>query len=433
MSPSKRYAKKQAKARQRHRLQAQERLERDRRQAQRAAEALHRALEDLALPETVVAELEGRLRSQHKLLSKIVGVMFPPLFGCRTPAELCRVRGWDKNWPSRLLGALPKRSWLKRLRRLGLEVIEPLWRHVASKSPATQSRWQWTWVFDDSVFRKYGEQLGLVGTWWSGQHKRVLAGIDGLLLGVVIGNGRLVVPVDFVIRRPDPVGPGAPCRAKVTWARMMLDERLAALERHGLQLPPPLVVADSWFGDSKLMQHVHDGHQGIVLVEGKQSYVFTLADGQQVKGHDLIHGEGWRWQQHPWEAGVSYVRLQATSPTYGQVTVVIVDEPGQDRFSLLCLETERSAPQLIRRWRRRSWIEFVFRTLKHLLATESCQVHSEDAYYGHLVLRLMGSFILFYTSRVICKGHLTMEEIIFRLKHYWRFVDLEALGLQALS
>ena len=55
------------------------------------------------------------------------------------------------------------------------------------------------------------------------------------------------------------------------------------------------------------------------------------------------------------------------------------------------------------------------------------------AYYGHLVLRLMGSFVLFYTSRVICKGCLTMEEIIFSLKHYWRLVDLEALGLQALS
>jgi hypothetical protein len=26
-----------------------------------------------------------------------------------------------------------------------------------------------------------------------------------------------------------------------------------------------------------------------------------------------------------------------------------------------------------------------------------------------------------------------MEEIIFSLKHYWRFVDLEALELQALS
>ena len=88
---------------------------------------------------------------------------------------------------------------------------------------------------------------------------------------------------------------------------------------------------------------------------------------------------------------------------------------------------------MIRRWRRRPWIEFVFRTLKQLLAAEACQVHSEDAYYGHLVLRLMGCFVLFYTSRVICQGELTMEEIIFSLKHYWRFVDAEALGLQALS
>jgi hypothetical protein len=57
-------------------------------------------------------------------------------------------------------------------------------------------------VGDDSAFKKYGEPLGLVGTWWSGQEKRVLSGIDGVLLVVVIGNGKLVVPVDFAIRRP---------------------------------------------------------------------------------------------------------------------------------------------------------------------------------------------------------------------------------------
>jgi hypothetical protein len=432
MSPSKRYAKKQAQARQRRRLLAHERLERDKRQAQRAAEALHHALEDLRLPETVVAEIEGRLRSQQKLLGKIVGVMFPPLFGCRTTAERCRVRGWDKQWPSRLLGALPKRSWLKRLRRLGLEVLVPLWRHVATKSPATQSRWQWTWVIDDSVFKKYGQQLGLVGTWWSGQHKRVVAGIAGLLLVVVIGDGKLVVPVDFAIRRPDPEGAGAPCRDKLSWARTMLDERLAALRNRGLALPPPIITGDSWFGDSKLMTYVHQQHQGTLLVEGKTTYSFRLANGRQVKGHALIEGV-WPWRAHPWEPGVPYVRLRATSPTYGAVTSVIVDEPGQERFSLLCVETTLSGPQLIRRWRRRHWIEFVFRVLKHLLATEACQVHTEDASYGHLVLRLMASFVLFYTSRVICKGCLTMEEISFSLKHYWRFVDLEALELQALS
>jgi hypothetical protein len=181
MSPAKRYAKKQAKARQRRRQNAQQRLEHDRRQAQQAAEALHQALEELGLPETLVSEIESRLQSQQKLLGKIVGVMFPALFGCRTPSELCRVRGWDKNWPSRLWHALPKRSWLKRLRRLGLEVLVPLWRHVEGKSEATQSCWQWTWAVDDSVFHKYGEQLGLVGRWWSGQQHRVLSGIDGLL------------------------------------------------------------------------------------------------------------------------------------------------------------------------------------------------------------------------------------------------------------
>jgi hypothetical protein len=239
MSPLKRYAKKQAKARARRRHSTQERFERDQRQAQRAAEGLQQALEELGLPETIVAEIEGRLRNQQKLLGKIFGVMFPALFGCRTPSELCRVRGWDKNWSSRLLRALPKRSWLKRLRRLGLEVLEPLWRHVHDKSQATQSRWQWTWVWDDSVFHKYGEQLGLVGRWWSGQQKRVLSGIDGLLLLVVIGDGRLVVPVDFAIRRPDPIGPGAPCRDKLSWARVLLDERLAALRRRGLVLPLP--------------------------------------------------------------------------------------------------------------------------------------------------------------------------------------------------
>src|SRR3712207_8101880 len=52
---------------------------------------------------------------------------------------------------------------------------------------------------------------------------------------------------------------------------------------------------------------------------------------------------------------------------------------------------------------------------------------SEDAYYGHLVIRLMGCFVLFYTSRVVCKGRLTIEEIIFSLKHYWCFVDCEVL------
>jgi hypothetical protein len=432
MSPTQRYAKKQAKASKRRRHTAQERLARDRRQAQQAAKALQQALDDLGLPADLVTEIEGRLRSQQKLLGKIVGVICPPLFGCRTNTELCRMRGWDKNLPSRLLSALPKRSWLKRLRRLGVDVLVPLWRHAANASAATRSRWQWTSVGDDSVFKKYGEQLGLVGTWWSGQEHRVLSGIDGVLLVVVIGEGKLVVPVDFAIRRPDPPGPGAPCRDKLCWMQSMLDSRLAAFRRRGVALPPPMIIADSWFSDSKLMRHVATTHQGTFLVEGKSTYSFELPDGRQVKGHDLQH-RVWPWRHSEQVPGVRYARLRATSPTYGTVTLIVVEEPGNEQFYVMCLDTVMSGPRLIRAWKRRYWIEYCFRTLKHLLATGACQVHSEEAYYGHLVLRLMGCFVLFYASRVRCKGRLTMEEIIFSLKHYWRFVDCEALELKALS
>jgi hypothetical protein len=428
-----RYAKQRAQARRRRYRTAHERLARDRRQAQHAAEALQQALDALGLPEDLVTEIAGRLRSQHKRLGKIVGVMCPPLCGCRTNSELCRIRGWDKNRPTRLLGALPKRSWSKRLRRLGLEVLSPLWRHAASKSEATRSRWQWTWVADDSGFKKYGEQLGLVGTWWSGQEHRVLSGIDGVLLAVVIGDGKLVVPVDFAIRRPDPQGPGAPCRDKLHWVQVMLDGRVAALRRRGVVLPAPMVVADSWFSDSQLMRHVAATHEGTLLVAGKSTYVLALPDGRQVNGHDLQTPSAWAWRHSPQTPGVRYARLRATSPTYGAVTITIVKEPGADQYYVMCLETAISSPRLIRAWKRRSWIEYCFRTLKHLLATGACQVHSEDAYYGHLVLRLMGCFVLFYTSRVICQGRLTMEEIIFSLKHYWRFVDSEPLELKALS
>jgi hypothetical protein len=36
----------------------------------------------------------------------------------------------------------------------------------------------------------------------------------------------------------------------------MLDGRVVAFRRRGVNLSPPIVVADSWFGDSKLMRHV---------------------------------------------------------------------------------------------------------------------------------------------------------------------------------
>jgi hypothetical protein len=381
----------------------------------------------------LVAEIEGRLQAQHTLLGKIVGLMLPTLLGCQNSHELTRVRGWNKTIPSQLLGVLPNRSWLKRLRRLGLEILVAIWRHTQAKSASTQSRWQWRWIVDDAVFRKYGRQFGLVSRWWSGQFKHPVYGIDGVLLLVVIGDGKLIIPVDFAIRRPNPKGPGRRCQDKLNLTQKMLDERLSALANRGLKLPPPIVGADRWFSDSKLMRHVTDVHQGTLVVQGKRSYTFTLEDGRKVNGADLVQADNWVWQRSLHAPGCRYVRLRARSRTYGQVLLIVVDKPGEKPFYLISMSLTIPVTRLIRAWNHRHWIEQMFRLLKHLLATEACQARSEDAYYGHFVLRLIAGFALFYTSRFIFKGHVTTEEIVFTLKHYWMTVDYEPFELYAIA
>jgi hypothetical protein len=72
MTGAKAYQKRYAKARQRCRRTAAACLQRDHRQAQHVVKVLERALHDLSLPENLVAEIEGRLRSQQQLLGKIM-------------------------------------------------------------------------------------------------------------------------------------------------------------------------------------------------------------------------------------------------------------------------------------------------------------------------------------------------------------------------
>jgi hypothetical protein len=254
-----------------------------------------------------------------------------------------------------------------------------------------------------------------------------------LLLIVVSGEGKLVLPVDFTVRRPDPVGPGRPCRDQLTWLQVMLDRTWTAWQRLGLALPAPLVVAESWFGDSKWLAHVASHQRGTAVVGGKRPDVLRLPDGRRVTGQELLTQVDWPWRDSLQLPGMRSVRLTATSPMFGSVTVVIVSDPGQPRDDLLCQAPPLTAPRLIRAWKLRSWSAHSCRTLKQLLATEACQVHQEDAYDGHLVLRLLAGLVLLYTARRLVNGRVTREEIVFSLTHHWRFLTSKDLELQGLS
>jgi len=194
-----------------------------------------------------------------------------------------------------------------------------------------------------------------------------------------------------------------------------------------------MLVADSWFSDSKLMRYVADAHQGTLLVQGKSHSTFTLEDGQKVKGSDLVKPDKGAWQYSLHAPGCRYVRLRARSRTYGQVLLVVVDKPGDKPVYLISMSLDLPVTRLIQAWNQRHWIEPMLRLLKHLLAAEACQVRTEEAYYGHFVLRRIAGFTLFYTSRFIFKGQVTMEEIVFTLKHYWMTVNYKAFELYAIA
>jgi hypothetical protein len=75
------------------------------------------------------------------------------------------VRGWDKNLPGRLLGALPTRPWVKPCRAGG----KHFWPAGGSTSRTTVrpsavgGRGRGSAM--TALSKKYGPHLGLVGTW----------------------------------------------------------------------------------------------------------------------------------------------------------------------------------------------------------------------------------------------------------------------------
>jgi hypothetical protein len=275
------------------------RLEHEPRRAPRFLQALEPALVDLRRPEPLVAEGEWRLPAQVKRRGTSFGLMCPTVLGCRTVAALTQVRGWDTHAPGRLLGAGPKQTWSRPWQRRGQALLSRRWQQGADTSPAPQRRWPWPWAADDSGFKQSGQQLGLVGTGSRGQDHRGRLGLDGLLLGVVRGDGQRVVPVACVVRRPDPVGPGRPGRDTLTWLQVLLERRGASRQRRCRGLPPPVGVADSWWGEAAWLEQVHTHQPGACVVAGTRRYGCALPAGRRVTGADLRRQADWPGRNRP--------------------------------------------------------------------------------------------------------------------------------------
>jgi hypothetical protein len=334
MSPMPRSANQPAQASTRRRRTAPARLTSQHAPAQPSIEALHQALQDWEVPETLVAAIAGRGRAQPPRLGHSVARRCPTLLGYRHGQAHTRGRGGHQPLPAPLLGALPQRAWRTRRRRVARERRVARGRHPQAPSAAPPRRWPWRWRVEAAGCRTDGTPCGRVGPGARGPCPPPGPGIAGVRRWVVMGDGTRRLPVDWALRRPPPPGPGRRGPAPLVLPQPRLAERVAAWAQRGGTFPTPRVGAARWGRDATGRRSVANAPRGPRLVPGQRASPFPLEDGRTGNGADVGPPATCSWPQRRHAPGCRAVRRRAGRPPAGHVLRVVVDQPGAPPVSL---------------------------------------------------------------------------------------------------
>ena len=96
-----------------------------------------------------------------------------------------------------------------------------------------------------ALLLKLAEELGLVGVFWSGRLKKEASSIQLIVLYGVIGEGKLLIPLDMRIRRPDPEGPGRKCKEQPQLVIEMVRDLKTRCLAGGVDVRGWFIVMDS--------------------------------------------------------------------------------------------------------------------------------------------------------------------------------------------
>lgn len=218
-----------------------------------------------------------------------------------------------------------------------------------------------TLVVDSTTLLKLAKKLGLAGIFWSGSLKRKARGIQLVVLYAVIGEGKLLIPLDIRIRKPSPKGRGRRCKEQPALVIEMIRDFKRRMMIRGIDPEGWFLVMDSWYGSGDLLREIEE--EGFMVVfEGKRNYVF-YRDGRKMKVTELIDQIQWRESSR---REFEYGRVNADSPTFGEVTLLLFEEEGKIRY-LITRRNLISAVRIIVAYKLRWWIEELFKILKSCL------------------------------------------------------------------
>lgn len=388
-------------------------------------EGLNKAIEELEVDKELRKFVSRHLKRVINAFETIIALMLLPLSGCENYYEFSQQYGIDKNKVYRILESASPTSWMRLLRRISTKLLVRIVRRYHTMSVSTKSRYRVTLMVDSTTLLKFTQKLGLAGIFWSGSLKRKAKGIQLVVLYAVIGEGKLLIPLDIRIRKPSPKGRGRRCKEQPELVLEMIVDLKRRLLMRGVDAKGWFVVMDSWYGSKDLLRGISE--EGFIVVfEGKRSYVFYRG-GEKMKGADL--GEKIDWRKSSCR-GERYGRVDVVSPTFGDVTLVFFEDGERVRY----LITERnliSGVRILVSYKLRWWIEDFFKTLKSCLKIEKFGMIREREVYGHICLRIICFLVVSFCSRRVCRE--SVWEIVRKLRRYWFEWFGEMLNLSTFS
>jgi len=375
------------------------------------AEGIKKSIRELGLDDELEKFAEKHLGKMLKAFSTILGLLLLPLSGCYSYFEFSQEYGIGKNRPYRILNRGTPEMWIRLLRRISVKLLVGIVKKYHQMSDATKSRHKVTLVVDSTTLLKLAEELGLVGVFWSGNLKKRASSIQLVVLYAVIGEGKLLIPLDMRIRKPDPEGSGRKCKEQPELVLEMVRNLRTRCFSKGIDPRGWLIVMDSWYGSKDLLDKISKlGF--IVTFEGKSSYVFFL-NTERFNAAGLAEEIRWRNSN---QRDIEYARANVTSPTFGEVTVVLFQDADELKY-LVMKPNMISAVRIIVAYKLRWWIEEFFKICKSYLNIEKFQMVKENEVYGHICLRIMCFMVVCFCARRVCRE--TIQKIVRKLNRYW--------------